>query len=224
MSAETTSSAPAGPAGAPVKKLIALSASYGAGGNVVGPALAERLGVPFLDRAIPIRVAEQLRVAPEEVDAVESDNPGWLERMLRGFATGDSTIAIQLPGAGLTREDFRRETEKILRAQCESGGGVMLGRAAVVFLRDDPRVLRVRLDGPREARLRQAMALGGLDEEAARETLDHFDAAQKAYARELYDADLGDTEHYHLMIDSTAIDPDTCVALILAAAGAKPAA
>jgi len=44
------------------KKLIALSASYGAGGNAIGPALAERLGVPFLDRAIPIRVAARLRV------------------------------------------------------------------------------------------------------------------------------------------------------------------
>jgi hypothetical protein len=203
------------------KKLIALSASYGAGGNAIGPALAERLGVPFLDRAIPIRVAAQLRVEPEEVAAVESDNPGWLEKLLRGFATGDATVGVALPGAGLNREDFRRETEKVLRAQCESGGGVMLGRAAVIFLGDDPRVLRVRLDGPREARLRQAMSLGGLDEKTAGETLDRFDQAQKAYARELYDADLGETSHYHLMIDSTAIDADACVELILTAAGAR---
>ena len=34
--------------------LVALSASYGAGGSVIGPALAERLDVPFIDRAIPL--------------------------------------------------------------------------------------------------------------------------------------------------------------------------
>src|SRR6201999_3416936 len=146
-------------------KLIALSASYGAGGDVVGAALAERLGVPLLDRAIPIKAAEQLRVEPEEAAAVESDAPGWLERIMRGWATGGTGLQIVLPGASFTREDFRRETEKLLRVQCESGGGVMVGRAAAVFLRDPPGVLRVRLDGPRDARLRQAIRIGGVDEE-----------------------------------------------------------
>ena len=32
-------------------RLVTVSASYGAGGAVVAPALAERLGVPFLQRA-----------------------------------------------------------------------------------------------------------------------------------------------------------------------------
>lgn len=203
------------------RKLIALSASYGAGGDVVGPALAERLGVPLLDRAIPLHIAEQLQVEPEEVAAVESDAPGWLERMMRGFATG-GTVQVLLPGGNLTREDFRRETEKLLHAQCESGGGVMVGRAAAVFLRQHPGVLRVRLDGPREARLRQAMAIGGIDEETASRTVDRLDQAQAAYARELYGADLADPSHYHLVIDSTAVDLDTCITLILTAAGTEP--
>ena len=41
-------------------RLIALSAAYGAGGSIIGPALADRLGVPFLDRAIPLAVADRL--------------------------------------------------------------------------------------------------------------------------------------------------------------------
>ena len=32
-------------------RLVTVSASYGAGGSVVAPALAERLGVPFVQRA-----------------------------------------------------------------------------------------------------------------------------------------------------------------------------
>ena len=147
-----------------------------------------------------------------------------------GFAVSVSGLLVTLravsvtfvlpPGANLTREDFRRETEKLLHGQCQSGGGVMVGRAAAVFLREHPGVLRVRLDGPREARLRQAMAVGGVDEETASRTLDQLDQAQAAYARELYGADLADPSHYHLMIDSTAVDLDTCLTLILTAAGA----
>jgi len=40
--------APAAPG--PAVRLITVSAAYGAGGSVVAPALAERLGLPFLQR------------------------------------------------------------------------------------------------------------------------------------------------------------------------------
>ena len=39
--------------------VVTLASLYGAGGSVVGPRVAERLGVPFLDRAIPDAVAKQ---------------------------------------------------------------------------------------------------------------------------------------------------------------------
>ncbi len=51
--------------------LVTLSAPYGAGGSQVGPAVAERLGVPFVDRAIPTEVAERLAVPLR--DAVDRD-------------------------------------------------------------------------------------------------------------------------------------------------------
>jgi hypothetical protein len=203
-----------------MRKLVALSASYGAGGNVVGPALAERLGVPFLDRAIPVKVAERLRVTEADVDAVEADNPSFLERLLRGFSAGDSLEPAPPPGAGLTSEDFRRQTERVLLDQCETGEGVMLGRAATIVLRDDPRVLRVRLDGPRERRLRQAMAFGEVDEGTAARTLERLDRAHATYARDLYGHDIRDPALYDLMLDSTRFDPDTCLELILLAARA----
>jgi hypothetical protein len=205
-----------------MKKLVALSASYGAGGNVIGPALAERLGVPFLDRAIPVKVAEELRVEPDEVAAVEDRHGGWLERLLGGFSAGDTIAPTWLPGAGLNSDDFRRETEKVLLGQCETGEGVMLGRAAAIVLRDDPRVLRVRLDGPRDARLRQAMRFGGVDEATARRALERLDRAHADYARELYGADIHDFSLYDLMLDSTRFEVDDCVDLLLGAAGADP--
>ena len=40
--------------------VVTISAPYGAGGAYVGPRLAERVEVPFVDRAIPNEVAQRL--------------------------------------------------------------------------------------------------------------------------------------------------------------------
>ncbi len=59
--------------------LVALSASYGAGGSVIGPAVAERLDVPFVDRAIPLAVADRLQVSYDEA-AAHDDRAGHAAR------------------------------------------------------------------------------------------------------------------------------------------------
>src|SRR4029450_7477226 len=66
--------------------VVTLSASYGAGGSHVGPRLADRLGVPFIDRVIPTTVAERLAVPLD--DALAHDHAGGrgLERGVMGFA------------------------------------------------------------------------------------------------------------------------------------------
>ena len=198
--------------------LVALSAAYGALGSVIGPRVAEELGVPFVDRAIPLAVADALHVPLEEADADEG-RPGssFLERLLSAFQHAEPvTGPMPLPTAG-DADEFRRATEQALLRQAASGRGVILGRGAVLVLRDQPRALRVRLDGSPEARVRTAMRLSGLDRETAERRRRAADRTQADYAR-LYGADLRDPAHYHLMLDSTAIPPETAVALIVAAA------
>jgi cytidylate kinase len=199
--------------------LVALSAAYGAGGSRVGPALAERLGVPLLDRAIPLAVAERLDV-PYDDAAAHDDQPrsGRLERLLRGFVGGDTLAPGPVLPEGARAEDFRDATEAQLRAQAATGEGVLLGRASVVVLRDDPRVLRARLDGPPEARLGQTVALWGLDEATARRAMHATDHAHADYARRFYGADLADSALYHVVLDTTAIGLDAAVDILAAAA------
>jgi Cytidylate kinase-like family len=194
--------------------LVALSAAYGAGGSLIGPRLAERLGVPFLDRAIPMGVAERLRVPVGDADAHDDRGIGWLERLLGGYAPGDSGTPTPLPPDGVNSEDFRRATEEVLLGQAATGEGVILGRAAVMVLREDPRVLRVRLDGPPERRLRQALELEGLDRETVERALRQTDSTHAEYVRRFYGARLDDASLFHVVLDSTAIPFDVCVDVI----------
>ena len=184
--------------------LVAISSPYGAGGSRVAPALAERLQVPFLDRPAGTE--------PEHEDA----GGGLLSRL------GSIGLAWGTP-VGMELEDLvpgdarRREIEEELRALQAKGGGVVLGRAAAVLLRDDPRVLRVLLTGPPERRIEQAMAIEGIDRETAAHRLERTDRARLAYHQTLYCVDPRSPELYHLHVDSTAIPLAAVVDLIAAA-------
>lgn len=204
-----------------ISRLVVLSASYGAGGSVIGPKLAERLGVPFVDRAIPVAVAAELDVPVDEAEAHDGEvSESFLDRILRGFVGSDVGVPAPVPAETFSSEDFRRATEDVLLKQAATGEGVLLGRAAVVVLRDHPGVLRVRLDGAPERRIRQAMALGGIDEQTAKAALRRLDRTHADYARQFYGADIRDPSLYHLIVDSTAVALDVCVDAIALAAGA----
>lgn len=200
-------------------RLIALSAAYGAGGSVIGPSLAERLGVPFLDRAIPLAVADRLEVSYDDAAAHdEKAGAGWLERVLTAFVGGDTGVPTPLPGEVLSADDFRRATEEVLRQQVATGEGVILGRGAVVLLRDHPGVLRVRLDGPPDRRARQAIRIQGLEPSDAERARAQFDRAHEAYFRQFYGVQIQDPGLYHVVLDSTSIEFEECVEMIARAA------
>lgn len=201
--------------------LIALSAAYGAAGSQIGPALAERLGVPFIDRGIALAVAERLDVSID--DALAHEEPSsrsLLERLLAGFLGADPGAPAPLPADTVTPEDFHRASQEALLAQAATGRGVILGRGAAAGLRNDPRVMRVRLTGPVERRIEHAMRVRDLDRDTATRTVRALDRTHADYLRQFYDVDIADPGLYHLTIDATAFDADVCVELIATAVDA----
>lgn len=208
--------------------LVAISAAYGAAGSKIAPALAQRLGVPFLDRGLTLAVAEQLDVSLDEALAHEepAQGPGLLERLLKGFVGADSSGAPAPLSAAeaVSADDFHRAAREVLCAQADRGEGVILGRGAAAALRDNPHVLRVRLTGPIDRRIEQAMRLGGVGRETAERALHSFDRAHAEYLRRFYDVDINDPGLYHLMIDATSFPAEFCVELIAQAVAPRAAA
>jgi cytidylate kinase len=202
--------------------LVTLSAAYGAGGSRVGPAVAERLDLPFVDRAIPTGVAERLALPLREAVARDESVGHWLTRALLSFGqVGPVLAGASPPPAELVTDDaFRAATEEVLH-ELAVQGAVVLGRAGALVLRDVPGALHVRLTGPRDARIAQGAELEHLDLEAAARHLEESDRAREAYVRHFYRCDPKDAAHYHLVIDSTALALDACVALIADAALAR---
>jgi cytidylate kinase len=210
--------------------VVTLSASFGAGGSFIGPKVAEALELPFLDRAIPVAVAEALAVPMSDVMAHDERRTSGMGRLFASLARaaaapdtafGSAPTAARASLGDQPEQAFREQTERVLRQIADEQGGVILGRAAAIVLRDRPSALHVRLDGPAEARIGRAMGFEGLDEDQARKLLGETDRAREAYVKYFYKCDARDASHYHLVIDSTALEFDTCVDLIVTAARAR---
>jgi cytidylate kinase len=199
--------------------VVTISASYGAGGAYVGPRLAERLGVPFVDRAIPNEVAQRLSVPLSEAVQHDESAGSVFERFIRVLAPAGMAFGARpfLEHEVVDENAYRDATEQVMREQAARAGGVFLGRAAALVLRDVTGALHVRLYGPREARVERAMALEGLERDEAERRLQDNDRAREAYVHHFYGADPNDLRHYHLAIDTFAIGLDRSIDLIAAA-------
>jgi cytidylate kinase len=197
--------------------LVTISAAYGAGGSRIGPAVAERLGVEFLDRAIPTRVADRLKVPLDDALAHDESIGDAIGRLVSTFALLPELAGAMAQAGYLGAEDYRRETERLIKEHSQDGA-VILGRAGAVILRDHPEALHVRLDGPPEKRVAQAMKIESLDRADAERLRKEGDRAREAYVRHFYNCDARDPSLYHLVIDSTAIPREAVVEVIVAAA------
>ena len=203
--------------------VLTVAALYGAGGSVVGPRVAERLGVRFLDRAIPASVAERMGVPEEVVTDYEEQPRSGLGRLIANLArvpVPTPTGAEPLSLLELEERKMRVEIEEFL-AHASVHGGVVLGRGGMVVLRSVPGALHVYLGAPRGARVEQAMKIEGIDRKTAERRLEANDRARMEYVQSAYGVDGTDPSLYHLMLDTSAFDLDTCVDLIVAASRAR---
>jgi cytidylate kinase len=138
-------------------------------------------------------------------------------RLVSTFALLPELAGAMAQAGYVAGEDYRRETERLIREHA-SAGAVILGRAGAVILHDHPGAIHVRLDGPPEKRERQAMALEGLSAEDAQRLRKSGDRAREAYVRHFYGKDARDPALYHLVIDATALAPERIVDVIATAA------
>lgn len=197
----------------PAMPVVTISASYGSGGSEVAPALAERLGVRFVDRVVSPETAHRL---------AQAENAGLFWRLIRSISPAGGLTAGSIHAERELHDRFsdREALESALRDAAAAGDVVILGRAGALALRDHPRALHVRLDGPSEARVFRAMEVQSVDEATARERLVETDRARERFVRDIYGLDPTDPGLYALVLDGTAFTTAACVEVIVAAVAA----
>ena len=202
-------------------RVLTISATYGAGGSVIAPQVANRLGLPFHNRL----------VSGPETPSVE----GLVERLTieeeRDQPTGRIMVGLTRLGAGFglptpSSDDMdprprpapagRRERvphRRLRRRRDPRPGGRRHPRRRSHELPRPPR--RAERPVPR-----QGMAIEGTTEDVAHGHQATTDRAWSRFVTRLFDRDPTDPRLYHVTVDSTVVPLDHCVGLIAAAATA----
>jgi cytidylate kinase len=196
-------------------RVLTISATYGSGGAVAAPLLARRLGLPFADRLLnPLGTTATGEVISKEELADQPRSPTLEGLLLLGTAW--SIPATR--DAQDSPERLRGDVESSITALIDSGGAVILGRAAAVVIGRRRGAFHVRLDGPAERRIRRGAEWEGVTHDVAKAHMTKTDVARARYVQRLYGRDPADPALYHLVVDSTIVSFDALVSIIAVAA------
>ena len=192
---------------APVKPVVTLFETYGAGASYVGPRVAQALGLPFHRQAF---TSEQLE-AEEERREKESLLSRVFSAMGPGYA-GPEGGAV--PVAQRDRYELAVENTRIVQEEAAQGG-VVMGRNGAVILAGRPASLHVLLDGPVEQRVARAAEETGISRERAARRQKREDEVRAQMSKDLYGWDPRQPHRYDMVLNTGSLTLDECVAIIV---------
>ena len=211
--------------------VVTISRQFGAAGVPVGRALAQRLGLEFLDRALVRQVALRSGVPEEELETYDERLPNFLQRL--GSALAASSIEDAMPAVPFseqvppmsTHDRLVAITRTVIQEAAERGDAVIVGRGAAFVLGKRPGTLHVQLHADLDARVRFLMsrveelpkaeqARAPLGEDAVRELCKSVDSARADYIRRLYRADWRDPDNYDISLDTGRLGVERAVELL----------
>ena len=187
--------------------IITIGREYGSGGREIGRLVAEKLNIPFYDKEILTRAAEESGLCPEVFE--HHDEKASVGGMLTGAASagmhmGSAHVGLQMP---LNQRVFLAQFETINRIAAE-GDCVIVGRCADYVLKDLPDVVHVFLYASEEKRIERIMRVENVDRGAARELIRKTDKQRKNYYNFFADGNWGLRSNYDLMLRTDDRTPD----------------
>lgn len=194
--------------------VITIARQLGAGGGAVATRLAERLGWRLLDRALVERIAEELHVAPEQVEACDERVETFVERLGHYLSEGFPEVLPVAVLPPLSPEATARAARRIVAALVDEGPAVVVGHGAQCVLQGNARAFHVLVHAPVAHRVAQARERYRVDERAAAERVRDSDAARRAYIREHFSRDWLDATLYQLTVDTARTGIDGAVETI----------
>ena len=173
-------------------------------------AMTREMGTLGKDVAQGIADALGLKVIHSEL--VEHDlavKLGLQESAVHRFLEGGASL---LERWKVNKNTLAQSTADEILELAQQGNVVIRGWGAVPVLRQIPHVIRVRVCAPMAFRERVMMdRLGHKEPSVVRGEIEKSDAAHSELTRRFFNGNWEDPQHYHIVLNTGSIPPDTCV-------------
>jgi len=187
--------------------VVSISRQYGAGGQVIGEMVAQRLGYRMVNRAILTEVAQKAGVSLRSVEDAEKEAGGLLSRLVAEVVKA-SPYVRNLPDYSATfdESDYRAFLKRVIADMAAQGSLVIIGRGSQFVLRDHPGAVRVMLVAQEEDRIKRLMSHYRLDRERAEQVARREEKKRIAFLK-AFDAtrDPDDPGLYHLVLNTSLV-------------------
>jgi cytidylate kinase len=224
--------------------VIALGGLTAGGGRIIGPKVAKKLNIEYVDKDIIKQAALQsgmdieLFTKKEEKPSSFSDSilqkiSEILEKSAFAGAVGDPHFG---PGAAafLTHEfedlasernddkyhlndtDYSKGIQQTVLQLAELGSIVIVGRGANIILQSNPKILRVGLIAEEEDRIRRISLFEKVSLDEAKILMDNRDQARTQYFQKVFDIEDPDNRfNYHAVLNTSAMSFDAATDVIV---------
>ena len=194
--------------------IITIGRELGSGGRTIGRSVAIRFGIPYYDREIIDKTAEESGLATEFVKSQEQKISAFY-KLCMGMSYGYGNQILSLSS------QIYQAQVKVIKGLAEQGPCVIVGRCADYILKDRDDLLRVFIYSDIEHRIRRAVNSYGLNEQTARKEVMKSDKERARHYNLFTDNTWGARENYDLMLDSGYLGLDKCADLICEVASSK---
>lgn len=186
--------------------VVTISHQLGCGGAYIGQKIAEEFHIPFVDRDILKRVADELHLAEADLENRDERLSSVWEKLTEQMYT--------VPAAGWVpqyrpsdKELFYLESEYIVKI-AEKTSAVILGRGGRYILRETPRHVAIFVTAELPDRIERVAALFQITKEAAKEKIEANDQQRIAFNRAFTKSDRLDVRLYDLSVNTSSLGLD----------------
>ena len=205
------------------KYVITINRELGSGGKTVAKKLAEKLGVPYYDKAHLKSVEEKEGLNDVKIERLKEKKRTWwpdFKRLVEldgGFAVSiyDNLPNFAVPEKDDTDERFRTEQE-ILKGIVDAESCVVAGRCSFVTFKNHPNHLNIWIQSSLEYRVKRVMKKKGIaSKEEAEKFVKEVDQLCEDYSVRHTGVSRYNTRNYDLVISMDDKTEDEAVELIL---------
>ena len=204
------------------KFVVTINRELGSGGRTVGRKLAEKLGVPFYDKALIKSLQEMYHLDVNEIEKLKGRSHSWWAEFKRTLTAGYQNDTYYQTRMGeepdvLTTDEIFKAEQEILKAIAKDESCVVAGRSGFFVFRKHPNRLSILIQASMDFRVERVCQKQHKTPEEARKIIEKVDKMREKYTG----TSRYDTRNYDLVITADGKTEDEIVDLILRYIGPK---